>query len=178
MHQDRKDRAMKGKRGGADAGDKTIVMGVLERASEGKPKRVRASIISDRKKSDHDAGNHGFLATDSKVYTDEFGSSWNHLGRYDIQMVNHAEKYVDGQIHWRTSGACSSALLAGPTSQWNRSTCSAISTNRHTDLTIASTQTENLRRVRSASVSFARRSSDGDSTYKELTGKEGETEAF
>ena len=41
---------MQGKRGGPDAGNKTIVMGILERASEGKPKRVRTSIISDRKK--------------------------------------------------------------------------------------------------------------------------------
>ncbi len=49
MHKDRKIRAMKRKRGGADAGNKTIVMGILERASEGKPKRVRTSIVSDRK---------------------------------------------------------------------------------------------------------------------------------
>ena len=51
MHKDRKARAMKGKRGGGDSGNKTIVMGILERASKGKPKRVRATITSDRKKA-------------------------------------------------------------------------------------------------------------------------------
>jgi transposase-like protein len=39
MHKDRKRRVMKGKRGGADSGNKTIVLGMLERGG-----RVRATV--------------------------------------------------------------------------------------------------------------------------------------
>lgn len=73
MHKDRKIRAMKGKRGGADAGNKTIVMGILERASEGKPKRVRTSIVSDRKNAAIRPEAAAHLEDRSIVYSDEFG---------------------------------------------------------------------------------------------------------
>ena len=59
MHADRKVRAMKGKRGGADSGNKTIVMGILERASEGKPKKVRATIHQRPEESYDDARDRG-----------------------------------------------------------------------------------------------------------------------
>ena len=48
MHKGRKARMMNGRRGGP-GGNKTIVLGILQRASEGKPKRVRTSVIGDRK---------------------------------------------------------------------------------------------------------------------------------
>jgi transposase-like protein len=47
MHKDRKVRAQKA---GGQKSDKSIVLGILERASTGKQKRVRTSVISDRKK--------------------------------------------------------------------------------------------------------------------------------
>jgi ISXO2-like transposase domain/Transposase zinc-ribbon domain len=99
MHKDRKVRAMKGARGGGDSGNKTIVMGVLERASKDKPKKVRATIIPDRKKATMMPEIKAIVSPDAKVYADEFGSNWNHLGPYDLQMVNHAERYVNGQVH-------------------------------------------------------------------------------
>jgi transposase-like protein len=83
----------------AGGGGKTIVMGVLERAAEGKPKKVRATIISDRKKKTMMPEIAATVAKDATVYADEFGSVWNHGGDYEIQMVNHAERYVDGQVH-------------------------------------------------------------------------------
>jgi transposase-like protein len=76
MHKDRKVRAMKGKRGGADGGNKTIVLGMLERASENKPKRVRATIISDRKKTSIAPEIAGNIEPGSRIMSDEFGHTW------------------------------------------------------------------------------------------------------
>jgi hypothetical protein len=98
MHKDRKRRVMKGKRG-ADSGNKTIVMGVLERASENKTKRVRATVIADRKKLTMMPEIAATVSTDAIIYSDEYGSTWNHGGDFEVQVVNHAERYVDGQIH-------------------------------------------------------------------------------
>jgi len=33
------------------------------------------------------------------VYADDFGTSWNHEGPFDLETVNHAERYVNGQVH-------------------------------------------------------------------------------
>jgi len=46
MHKRRKAKVQKH---GRNTGGKTIVLGILERASEGKPKRIRTSVIADRK---------------------------------------------------------------------------------------------------------------------------------
>jgi hypothetical protein len=99
MHKDRKLRVMKGKRGGADAGNKTIVMGILERASEGKPKRVRTSIISDRKKTTMQPEIAAHVADGSVVYSDEHGTMWRMDDKYTHEMVNHLEHYVQGNVH-------------------------------------------------------------------------------
>jgi hypothetical protein len=99
MHKDRKIRVMQGKRGGADAGNKTIVMGILERASEGKPKRVRTSIISDRKNATIRPEVAAHVEDGSVIYSDEFGSQWKMEDKYAHQMVNHLREYVDGNVH-------------------------------------------------------------------------------
>jgi hypothetical protein len=90
---------MQGKRGGSDAGNKTIVMGILERASEGKPKRVRASIVSDRKKVTMQSEIAAHVEDGSIVYSDEFGDMWRMDDKYAHEMVNHLKSYVDGNCH-------------------------------------------------------------------------------
>jgi transposase-like protein len=99
MHKDRKVRVMQGKRGGADAGNKSIVLGILERASEKKPKRVRATIISDRKKLTMQAEIMGAIEKGANVYSDEFAQSWRDDEQFNHGIVNHLKCYVDGQVH-------------------------------------------------------------------------------
>jgi transposase-like protein len=78
---------------------KSIVLGILERASEGKPKRVRATIIADRKKATLAPEVAAAVEPGSMIYSDEFGYSWSLDGRYVHEMVNHAEEYVKGNCH-------------------------------------------------------------------------------
>jgi hypothetical protein len=99
MHKDRKLRTLQGKRGGGGDNGKTIVMGILERASKDKPKKVRATIISDRKKATMMPEIEAAVSKDATIYSDEFAASWNFSGEFDVRMVNHAERYVDGQVH-------------------------------------------------------------------------------
>ncbi|HTX33583.1 MAG TPA: transposase [Bryobacteraceae bacterium] len=49
MHKQDKIRKMRGKRGSGDAGNKTVVMGMLERGKHGS--KVGASVIPDRSKA-------------------------------------------------------------------------------------------------------------------------------
>jgi transposase-like protein len=96
MHKDRKVRAQKV---GGQKGDKTVVLGILERASKGKPKKVRATVISDRKAVTMRPEIEAAIDPDAKVYADEFGASWNMDKRFEVEMVNHAECYVRDQVH-------------------------------------------------------------------------------
>jgi hypothetical protein len=96
MHKDRKIRAMNQN---LESGNKTIVMGILERASEGKQKRVRTSIISDRKKKTMLPEVVAHVAKEAVVYSDEHGEKWNIDGGFQMQIVRHLEQYVDGNVH-------------------------------------------------------------------------------
>jgi transposase-like protein len=79
-------------------GDKTIVLGILERASADKPKRVRATVVADRKKPTIQAEVSGAVEKGSKVYTDEYGKQWQ-MEQFEHSMVDHLTTYVDGQVH-------------------------------------------------------------------------------
>lgn len=95
MHKDKKVRVQKT----SQKGEKSIVLGILERASEKKPKRVRATIISDRKANTMRAEVAGIVAPGTKVYSDEFAAAWRMDDRFEHQMVDHLTTYVDGQVH-------------------------------------------------------------------------------
>ena len=91
MHADRRKRMIT-KTG---TGDKTAVMGILERGGE-----VRAKVVGNRRrKALHGEINHHVVAG-SAIYTDAFMS---YVGLkqqgFAHQIIDHAEKYVDGQIH-------------------------------------------------------------------------------
>jgi transposase-like protein len=98
MHKDRKLRAMNGAKGGP-GGNKSIVLGILERASEGKPKRVRATIINDRKKSSIQPEVAAHVEPGSKVYADDWAQTWRMPERYEHEIINHLETYVQGNCH-------------------------------------------------------------------------------
>jgi transposase-like protein len=179
MHKDRKASVMKGKRGGADSGGKTIVMGILERASATKTKRVRATIIADRKKATMLPEIKAMVSPDAAVYSDEFGVSWNHGGEFDVRMVNHAERYVDGQVHtngienfWsllkRTVGGTYVAVEPFHLFRYIDEQAFRFNNRKHENGEVVSDY-ERFRRA--VSQTLGKRL-----TYKELTGKEGETE--
>lgn len=96
MHKDRKMRAQKA---GGQKGDKAIVLGIVERASGSKPKRVRATVISDRKGETIRPEVAGAVERGAKVYSDEFGGTWEMPDRFEHAMVDHLTTYVDGQVH-------------------------------------------------------------------------------
>ena len=98
MHAGRKAKMMNGRRGGP-GGNKTIVLGILERASEGKPKRVRTSIIGDRKNATIGPEVSAHVALGTEIHSDEIGSSWGMPDKYEHKIVNHLETYVDGNVH-------------------------------------------------------------------------------
>ena len=98
MHKVDRIRKFQGRRGSAD-GTKTIVLGILERASEGKKKRVRATVIADRKKPTIQAEVGAIVEKGSTIYSDEFGDKWRMDDQFEHGIVEHLSRYVDGNIH-------------------------------------------------------------------------------
>jgi transposase-like protein len=87
------DKRRKGLKGGGAAG-KAIVLGLLER--EGK---LRATVIPDRTKSVMQENVRPHVEAGSQIYSDEAGSYWRMDDEYAHGIVNHAEAYVEGNVH-------------------------------------------------------------------------------
>jgi transposase-like protein len=84
---------------GTGGKDKTPVMGILERGKDGKSSKVRTTVISNRKKSAIHAEVRKHVEAGSALYSDAL-QSYNGLDReYAHQVIDHAEAYVDGQVH-------------------------------------------------------------------------------
>ena len=88
-----RDKRRKGLKGGGGAG-KAIVLGILERKG-----KVRATVIPDRTKSVMQEHVRAHVEPGSEVYSDEHAGNWRMDAEYVHGVINHAEKYVDGQIH-------------------------------------------------------------------------------
>ena len=91
MHKERRVRAITDKK----MKGKTAVMGMLERGG-----KVRASVVGSRRRHALTSNVVAHIKAGSAIYSDNF-SSYDHLPAYGYQhaVVDHAEKYVDGQIH-------------------------------------------------------------------------------
>ena len=72
---------------------KTIVSAVLERGG-----KVRAKVIPNRKKKAIQEHVREHVEAGSNIYTDDL-KSYDGLDEFTHQVVNHAECYVNGQIH-------------------------------------------------------------------------------
>jgi transposase-like protein len=72
---------------------KTIVSAVLERHG-----KVRAAVIPNRRKRAIQAHLREHVEPGSTVYSEEL-LSYDGLDEYTHQVINHAETYVNGQIH-------------------------------------------------------------------------------
>jgi transposase-like protein len=74
--------------------DKTPVMGILERGG-----KVRASVIPNRRKKAIQGEIRNHVAAGSAVYSDALLSYQGLSKDFVHQVIDHAEKYVDGQVH-------------------------------------------------------------------------------
>ncbi len=73
---------------------KAVVMGLLKREGE-----VRAKVIGNTKRSGVQPEVRSNVTPGSEVYTDALRSYEGLNDEYAHQVVNHAERYVDGKIH-------------------------------------------------------------------------------
>lgn len=90
MHKYDRERKIKGTGGYG----KVAVMGLLERHGE-----VRCHVVGDRRRRSLDGSVREHVEAGSHVYSDAL-KSYNELkDEYVHQVIDHAEKYVDGQIH-------------------------------------------------------------------------------
>jgi transposase-like protein len=75
--------------------DKTAVQGILERGGE-----VRAAVVSNRKKHLLQSNIRAHIKAGSAIYTDALMSYMGLKQQgFQHQVIDHAEKYVDGKIH-------------------------------------------------------------------------------
>jgi hypothetical protein len=88
MHKGRRDKNRQ-----LDNFGKAIVSAVLERHGE-----VRAKVIPNRRKKAVQAHVRDHVEAGSTIYTDEL-LSYDGLNEYAHAVINHAETYVNGQIH-------------------------------------------------------------------------------
>jgi len=90
MHRDKRERRIQGTGGKG----KVAVMGLLER--DGK---VRAKVIADATKATLHGEVRGNVEAGAELFTDALNTYMGLESDYIHQVINHAEKYVDGQIH-------------------------------------------------------------------------------
>ena len=69
-------------------------MGILERGG-----KVRTTVVPNRKKSAASRGSQQARRSRSPLYTDALLSYDGLADRYAHQVIDHAVKYVDGQVH-------------------------------------------------------------------------------
>jgi len=79
---------------GTGGKDKTAVMGILERGG-----KVRTTVIPNRKKSAIQTEVKKHVEAGAALYTDALLSYDGLAGDYAHQVIDHAVKYVDGNVH-------------------------------------------------------------------------------
>jgi hypothetical protein len=80
---------------------KTLVLGILQRETEGKPKKIRAAVIPDRSKPTIREHLIPTVEKGSTLYSDEAGKLWSMEG-FTHEIINHAETYVRDNVHTNT----------------------------------------------------------------------------
>ena len=90
MHLDVKQRRITGTGGR----DKTAVMGILERGGY-----VRAQVVPSRKRGVLQSEVKKHVEAGAALYSDALASYDGLASEYAHKVIDHAEKYVDGQVH-------------------------------------------------------------------------------
>src|SRR5437773_1753293 len=78
---------------------KVAVMGLLQRKTEGRSSRVRTMVVPNVRKHQLEAQVAKHVEDRATVYTDALMSYRNLDMYYQHKVIDHAEKYVDGQVH-------------------------------------------------------------------------------
>jgi len=97
MHADKRKRV--GMQRGRSMAGKVAVMGLLDRHGKDGVSQVRTTVLKGRKSGTLQGEVRKHVAEGSNVYTDAFYSYRGLSGDYMHGFVDHAETYVDGQIH-------------------------------------------------------------------------------
>jgi hypothetical protein len=124
---------------GTGGKDKAIVAGVLQRGGE-----LRAVVVPDTRRATLQAGVREHVEQGSAVYSDALVAYTGLAGEYDHKVVDHAEKYVDGQVHVNGVENFWSLLkrvCTAPTSRSSPGICSATSTSGCSPTTSATSPT-------------------------------------
>lgn len=79
---------------GRNTGGKAIVMGMLERNGT-----VRANVVADRTNRTMQAIITDTVEKGTTIMSDELGDNYRMDDLYAHEIVNHLEKYVDGNVH-------------------------------------------------------------------------------
>jgi transposase-like protein len=95
MHKGRKARIIKGTGGMG----KVAVQGLLARHGKDGHSTIRLSVVADNRKHTLQTNVRNNIRLGSKVYTDELQSYDGLSADYIHNVIDHAERYVDGQIH-------------------------------------------------------------------------------
>jgi transposase-like protein len=90
MHVDKRERRITGTGGK----DKTIVFGALARGG-----KVRTVVVADRKRSALQTCVKEHVEAGSALYSDALASYDGLAQEYAHKVIDHAERYVDGQVH-------------------------------------------------------------------------------
>jgi transposase-like protein len=96
MHAERKKRVIQGRTGMVG---KTAVFGLLERHGEDKHSTVRAVVVGNNRKGTLHAHIQENVEPGAEVHSDELRSYRGLEADYTHKVINHAERYVDGQVH-------------------------------------------------------------------------------
>lgn len=97
MHADKKARVMGGKRGGVSS--KAAVMGLLDRHGKDAVSQVRTVVLTGRKRHQMQPVVREHVEAGSAIYTDSHPSYGGLNSDYTHEVIDHAEAYVDGQVH-------------------------------------------------------------------------------
>jgi transposase-like protein len=73
---------------------KTVVMGMLQRGG-----KVKTTVIKERDKGTLHGHVSACIEEGTQVYTDEWGPYSGLSEKFVHQVINHAERYVDGRVH-------------------------------------------------------------------------------
>lgn len=87
---------LQGRKGGQKG--KAAVLGLLERHGDGQS-RMRATVVANNKRSSVMPVVRASVADGSSVYTDALPSYIGLDNQFAHQVIDHAECYVDGQVH-------------------------------------------------------------------------------
>ena len=159
---------------GTGGKDKTAVMGILERGKDGTSK-VRTAVVPNRKKSALQAEVRKHVEAGSALYTDAL-KSYDGLNEFEHQVIDHAVAYVDGKVHTNGLENFWSLLKRGingtyvsvePFHLFRYVDEQAFRFNHRHDMNDGNRFVTVMKQIVGKRL-----------TYKELTGKEGETEAF